>query len=54
MPGAVGLNRQDPGGTWKGDGRECRAWRRAVDMEIATQVKGKEETKETVHPGVGV
>lgn len=53
MPGAVGLNRQDPAGPLR-DGRECRAWRRAVDMEIATQVKGKEETKETVHPGVGI
>lgn len=51
--GAVGLNRQDPGGPLR-DGSECRAWRRAVDMETPTQEMGKEETKVTMHPGVGV
>lgn len=53
VPGAVGLNRQDPGGPLR-DGSECRARRRAVDTETPTQETGKEETKVTVHPGVGV
>lgn len=53
VPGAVGLNRQDPRGPLR-DGSECRARRRAVDMETPTQEMGKEEAKVTVHPGVGV
>lgn len=53
MTGAVGLNEQDPGGLLR-NGSERRAWRRAMNTELTTQVIGEEETLSAPAPGTGV